>query len=459
MSQPYRKYLCKTCGLIYDEAEGDPDSGLAPGTRFEDIPDDWYCPLCLVSKSDFILYEEKPRDAQAASDVPAPKSKVGGKDAIVIVGSGYAGWTLAEKIRLQNPDAKISLITACDGAVYPKPALSMALSQNRAAEDLVEYSAAEKAKALDMGVKTRTKVMSINPARKRLMTTTGTIEYDKLVLAMGASPIKPQLVGDAASDVMTINDLSAYKKFRATLEGKRHITLIGGGLIAVELAEDLASKNYAVTLLVRGGHLMRNILPGLVADRLSNLLAKNKINVQYDVDVEQINHAAQGVELKFDDGETMQTDLVIAAIGLKPNIGLAKKAGLQVKQGIMVNAQMQTSDADIYALGDCVEFEGEVQAYLEPIRRQAAVIADHLCGKYAAFELKPALIKTKTPSLAIISCPPLKKDAQQGGWTKIEAHQGQGLEVSYLVNNELKGFVLSGELVTQAAHKYQGLAG
>jgi rubredoxin-NAD+ reductase len=456
MSQPYRKYICKTCGLNYDEADGDPDSGLAPGTRFEDIPDDWYCPLCLVSKADFVLIEDKPK---VAADATPLKSKVGGKDSIVIVGAGYAGWTVAEKIRQQNPQAKISLITACDGSVYPKPALSMALSQGRSADDLIEYSAPQKAKELDIGVKIRTKVMSITPARKRLMTTTGTIEYDKLVLAMGASPIKPHIEGSAASEVMTINDLAAYKKFRGSLEGKRHITLIGGGLIAVELAEDLASQNFEVTLLVRGGHLMRNILPGLVADRLSNLLAKNHIKIQYEVEVEQVNHADQGYQLVFDDGSTLQTDLVVAAIGLKPNIDLAKKAGLVVKQGIMVNAQMQTSDADIYALGDCVEFEGEVQAYLEPIRRQAAVIADHLCGKYAAFELKPALIKTKTPSLAIITCPPLKKDAQQGGWTKIQVHQGQGLEVSYLVNNELKGFVLSGELVTQAAHKYQGLAG
>jgi rubredoxin-NAD+ reductase len=458
MSQPYRKYICKTCGLIYDEAEGDPDSGLAAGTRFEDIPDDWYCPLCLVSKADFVLIEDKPKVAADANAAPL-KSKVGGKDSIVIIGAGYAGWTVAEKIRQQNPNAKISLITACDGAVYPKPALSMALSQGRSAEDLIEYSAPQKATELDIGVKIRTKVMSITPARKRLMTTTGTIEYDKLILALGASPIKPMLAGDAASEVLTINDLAAYKKFRATLEGKRHITLIGGGLIAVELAEDLASRDYDVTLLVRGGHLMRNILPGLVADRLSNLLVKNKIKIQYEVDVTQINHATAGYELVFDDGASLQTDLVVAAIGLKPNVELAKKAGLLVKQGVEVNAQMQTSDADIYALGDCVEYQGEIQAYLEPIRRQAAVIAEHLSGKAAQFELKPALVKTKTPSLAIITCPPLKKHAQQGGWTQIQAHQGQGLEVSYLVNNELKGFVLSGELVTQAAQKYQGLAG
>jgi rubredoxin-NAD+ reductase len=454
MSQPYRKYICKTCGLIYDEAEGDPDSGLAPGTRFEDIPDDWYCPLCLVSKSDFVLIDDSPKPAVAAAPV---KTKVGGKDNIVIIGAGYAGWTLAEKIKAENPQAEISLITACDGAVYPKPALSMALSQGRDADSLVEFSAQQKAQELGISVKTRTKVMSVNRARKSLMTTTGKIEYSKLVLAMGATPIKPNVTGDAVSEVMTINDLTSYKKFRKALEGKQHVSIIGGGLIAVELAEDLASQDFKVNLLVRGGQLMRSILPGLVAEKLSASMVKHNIQIQYETLVEQVDKTETGYRLTYDDGSSQETDLVIAAIGLKPNIDLAKKAGLDTAQGILVNEHLQTSDADVYAIGDCVEYQGEIQAYLEPIRRQAQTIAEHIAGnETSSFELKPALIKTKTPSLSIITCPPLKKDAT-GGWTNLQTHSGKGLEVSYVVENQTKGFALSGELVTQAAQKYQAL--
>lgn len=453
-SQPYQKYICKTCGLIYDEAEGDPDSGLAPGTRFEDIPDDWYCPLCLVSKSDFVLLSDQPKPAASTAPI---KTKVGGKDNIVIIGAGYAGWTLAEKIKAENPDAEISLIAACEGAVYPKPALSMALSQGRDAESLVEYSAQQKAAELGISIKTRTKVISLNRARKRLMTTTGTIEYGKLVIAMGANPIKPNVTGAATSEVLTINDLASYKKFRKVLDGKRHISIIGGGLIAVELAEDLASKDYQVNLLVRGGQLMRSILPGLVAEKLSTSLAKHNIQIQYETLVEKVDKAENGYQLTYDDGSSQQTDLVIAAIGLKPNTDLAKKAGLDIAQGILVNEHLQTSDSDIYALGDCIEYQGEIQAYLEPIRRQAQAIAEHLNGKeQTKFELKPALIKTKTPSLSIITCPPLKKDAT-GGWTSLQTHDGKGMEVSYMVDSQAKGFALSGEMVVQAQQKYQAL--
>lgn len=454
MSQPYRKYICKTCGLIYDEAEGDLDSGLAPGTRFEDIPDDWYCPLCLVSKSDFVLMEAvKKLDAA----MPNVKTKVGGKDHIVIIGAGYAGWTVAEKIKAVNPQAHVSLITACDGSVYPKPALSMALSQGRNAEDLVEFSAQQKATELGIMIKARTKVISINRARKRLMTTTGTVEYSQLILAMGATSIKPHVIGTGVQDIMMINDLVSYKKFRKAIEGKQQISIIGGGLIAVELAEDLASSGYGVSLYVRGGQLMRTMLPGLVAERLSASLLKNAIKINYETQIDRVEKVDSGYCLVHDDGTVDATDLVIAAIGLKPNIALAEKSDLDCHQGIVVNAYMQTSDPDIFALGDCVEFEGEVQAYLEPIRRQAQTIASFINRDLThKFELKPPLIKTKTPSLSIISCPPLKKDAT-GGWSNVELHGAIGMEVSYMVNSQPKGFVLSGELVSQAPHKYQAL--
>ncbi|AHF01540.1 rubredoxin [Thiomicrospira aerophila AL3] len=455
MSRPYQKYICKTCGLIYDEAEGDPDSGLAPGTRFEDIPDDWYCPLCLVSKSDFVLIDDKPKVAAVAASV---KVKQSAAPSVVIVGAGYAGWTVAEKIRAQDPLVNITMITACDGAFYSKPALSMALSQRRSAEDLVDMSGAEKAKNLQMTLKIRSRVTAINTQRQKLTTTTGMVSYDKLILATGASPVKPDLEGDAANDVMSINDLAGYKRFRAQLAGKQQVAIMGSGLIAVELAEDLMSQGIAVTLIARGSQLLSSVLPEAIAQRLATHLAAKRMTIYYQTRVKAVESIGQGYQLHTHQGQVITADLVLSAIGLQPSITLAQKAGLLIGRGIVVNEQLQTSNEYIYALGDCVEFEDETQAYLEPIRRQAHVIAQHLMGQEAKFELKPALIKTKTPSFAIVSCPPLRKHQLQGGrWTLAQPLDQQDLALNYLVSDQLKGFVLSGELVTQAAHKYQGL--
>lgn len=446
----YQKYICKTCGLIYDEAEGDPDSGLAPGTRFEDIPDDWYCPLCLVSKADFILLDEN----KAKTNTQAkPKRKIGGKDGIIVIGSGYAGWQAVESIKALNPEANVSLITGCDGTVYPKPAISMALSQGRTPEDLKEATAEQKALELGISLKTRTKVISINSKRKKLMTTGGSFEFDKLILAVGAQAIQPKIEGDAGQDVMTINDLTAYRKFRKALEGKQKVTLIGGGLIAVEMAEDLASQKIEVDLMVRSDHLMRQLLPNSISETLLTKLEEKGIRTHFNTEIVDMTKAEDGYHLMDQHGKHFATDMVIGAVGLKPSVDLAKKTGLDINRGICINAYCQTSHPDIYALGDCAEIDGVLQAYLEPIRRQAKTLAAHLLGQKAEpFQVLPPLVKTKTPSLSIMATPPL--DNQTGEWV-LQTDAGTDQETLYMSEEHVTGFALSGSKVTAANQLYQ----
>jgi len=451
MSMPYQKYICKTCGLIYDEELGDEDSGLAPGTRFEDIPDDWYCPLCLVSKSDFVLIDTTKKSASADQ----PKRKVSNKADILIIGSGYAGWQTAEAVRKENADAVITLLTADDGTVYPKPALSMALSQNRTPDDLPEATANEKAAELDLGIKVRTKVMSVNTKRKKVMTTTGSFSYDKLVLATGAKALIPKVEGDAGHEMVTINDLAAYKKFYKTLQGIKKVTLVGGGLIATELAEDLRSFGIEVDMIVRGSHLMSQIMPEAISSNLEQKLKERDVNLIFNSELKEMDKAESGYVLKTDQGETYETDLVIAAIGLAPNVELAKKAKLETNRGICVNQHCQTNDPDVYAIGDCAELDGVVQAFLEPIRRQVKAFASHLYGDSSSeFNVLPTLIKTKTPSLSIMLSPPLI--ATHGQW-EMNMNVGENQKLLYTVDGAVSGFALSGEFVTSANKMYQEL--
>ncbi|GAB6071442.1 NADH:flavorubredoxin reductase NorW [Thiomicrorhabdus hydrogeniphila] len=451
MSKPFQKYICRTCGLIYDEEFGDEDSGLAPGTRFEDIPDDWYCPLCLVSKDDFVLVDT----TKKKSSEDQPKRKVSNKADILIIGSGYAGWQAAEAIRKENADAVITLLTADDGTVYPKPALSMALSQNRTPDDLPEATANEKAAELNLGVKVRTKVMSINNKRKKVMTTTGSFSYDKLILATGAKALMPKVGGDAGHEMVTINDLAAYKKFYKTLQGIKKLTLIGGGLIATELAEDLRSFGVEVDMIVRGSHLMSQIMPEAISNNLESKLHDRGVNLIFNSEIKEMNKTETGYVLKTDQGETYETDLVLAAIGLSPNIELAKKAKLETNLGICINEHCQTSDPDVFAIGDCAELEGVVQAYLEPIRRQVKALASHIYGDAKSnFDSLPTLIKTKTPSLSIMLSPPLH--ATHGHW-EMNDSSGDNQRLLYTIDGDVSGFALSGEFVTSANKMYQEL--
>ncbi|MCB1755208.1 MAG: FAD-dependent oxidoreductase, partial [Gammaproteobacteria bacterium] len=287
------RWICKTCGWIYDEAKGDPDSGIAPGTRFEDIPDDWYCPLCGVGKDDFITLEAYAAQKAAAPSPTQPrraKGKVGGEDAVVIVGSGIAGWTVAEKLRELDPERTIAMITADDGSVYPKPTLSMAIAQGRTPKDLVEMSGPEMAERLNVTLQANTRVLGIKPKQKRITTAKGNVKYAELVIAMGAGQTRLPLAGNAADDVLRVNDLHSYRKMREKLKhGPRHVTLIGAGLIGVEFAEDLHAGGHKVTMLDLGDQLLGRLIPPQLAARLNRTFAAHGIEFIPENSANEIN--------------------------------------------------------------------------------------------------------------------------------------------------------------------------
>ena len=134
---PWRQYLCRVCGLVYDERLGDTDSGLAAGTRFEDIPDDWACPICGVGKADFELFVHAPVVALRRAARPSAQRQPG----VVIVGAGRAGWQVAQALRAAGHAGAITIISACPGDVYDKPMLSVAVARGLDLDRLVRESA------------------------------------------------------------------------------------------------------------------------------------------------------------------------------------------------------------------------------------------------------------------------------------------------------------------------------
>ena len=187
MTMPFLLFICRACGLIYDEAKGDADSGLAPGTRFDDIPDDWACPLCGVTKADFEPYEASALPRHTAR---SPRRAVGSRaDAgVVIVGAGRAGWQMAQALRERDADLPITLVAACDAAVYDKPLLSVAMARKIDAAALVKEPAAAAAERLNVRLLPRTHAVSVSTQANTLRTTRGSLRYRHLVLAHGAAP-------------------------------------------------------------------------------------------------------------------------------------------------------------------------------------------------------------------------------------------------------------------------------
>lgn len=450
----YRRWVCDACGYIYNEKDGDPDSGLAPGTLYEDIPEDWACPLCGLKKSDLRLLPEV-SSAPVQRRAPAAKGSKcrGGEDYVVIVGAGIAGWSVAEAIREQDPEVPLLLVSSCEGISYPKPALSTAIAQGKAPEDLAEDDAISHAAQLGLEVRTETRVIKIDVAKKRLTTVKGGIQYGKLVLALGAYQRELPLDGDSADTVLRVNDLKDYRKMRQRLDqGVRHVILLGAGLIGTEFAEDLAAGGYQVSVIDPAEYPLSGLLPANVATELRQRLEQRGIQWLFGSTLDRLEKSADRLRATLSSGDAFETDLVISAAGLVPNTQIAEKAGLAVNGGIATDPLMHTSVSDIYAIGDCAAVEGRVFAYIEPIRRQAQTIAADLQGRAEPFDIRPPLVRVKTPSFPLTVCPP--------GDEYVEAaviRESQPGRLDYYDGDRMVGFVLSGEQAGAGAGLYRSM--
>ena len=384
---PWRQYLCRVCGLVYDERLGDADSGLAPGTRFEDIPDDWACPICGVGKADFELHVAQPMPTAATRGAARPV--VSRRPGVVIVGAGRAGWQVAQALREAGHAETITMVTACSGDVYDKPQLSVAVARGLDLQALVRESAASAAARLGVRLVAGTHAVAIDAATRRLRTTRGPLRYSHLVLAQGAEPALPAVLPPALT--WRVNDLAAYRRLRAALgDGRvapKQLVIVGAGLVGCELANDLALAGHRITLLDLQPRPLAAQVPALASQQLLAAWADLPITFEGGAQVAAVARSA-GTEapltVQLQDGRCLVADHLIAATGLRTAGRLALSAGLDFDAragGIVVRADSGgTSVAGIYALGDCAVVDGQASRYIEPIARQARAIAAHVLG-------------------------------------------------------------------------------
>ncbi len=372
---------------------------------------------------------------------------------VVVLGSGLAGYTLVRELRKLDREVAITLVSRDSGDFYSKPMLSNAFALGKDAASLVNAAAADMAQQLNFTLQ-QCEVLSINRQTINrqngiLQTSTGEIEYGRLVLALGADPIRLPLQGDAADAVLSVNNLADYAKFRDALEpanGAKQVAILGGGLIGCEFANDLATAGYAVTVIDPTAYPLSGLMPEQAGKQLLAPLAAINVTWRFGSAVKTVNKASAGYTLTLTDNSTLRADLVLSAVGLRPRIELARAAGLTVNRGIVVDAQLRSSDANIFALGDCAEIEGQVRPFVLPIMHAARALARVLAGEAAqvAFPAMPVVVKTPAHPVAVL---PVARDAV-GVW-KILA-EGRGIKLGFFdAQNQLRGFALTGEYAAE----------
>lgn len=399
----WKQFICRACGLIYDEQSGDPDSGIAPGTRFEDIPDDWVCPLCGVVKADFEPYDLTAIPMPAQGVRPLALQPMRGLG-VVIVGAGHAGWAAAEALRALDANLPITIVTACHGDRYLKPELSIAMSRGATHESLIREHAQDAAQRLRVCLMVDTFVVGISPALHQIRTTRGTVHYTSLIIAMGARPALPELL--PAHLCWRINDLAAWTGLHQKLQhGPKRILIVGAGMVGCELADDFVRAGHHVTLLDIQAHPLAALLPPVAATRLQAGLVAAGVQFIGSVQVHAVTGNSDGTKrVTTQCAQVFDADEVVAATGLVMDARLPAAAGLRLDRGIAVDqATLETSASDVYALGDCVSIAGAPCRFIEPIARQAHAIANAILHiESTGYLHTQPVIRLKTKSIPVV---------------------------------------------------------
>ena len=371
-----------------------------------------------------------------------------GSSTIVIIGSGLAGYTLIREIRKLDKAAPITLITREPGYFYSKPMLSTALASKKEASQLITTASEGMASQLGIDILAQTDVSAIDTAAQKLQTSAGPISYGKLVLALGADQIRIPLEGNAVSEVLTVNDLEDYEKFRKAIVGKKKVAILGAGLIGCEFANDLALGGFEVDVIDLAPQVLGRLLPEPAAKALQDKLSEAGVRWHFSTTVQTINRNGDALEMKLANGHSISCDVALSAVGLKPRLDLANAAGIKTGVGIQVNRHLETSSSNIYSLGDCAEVDGLVLPYVMPIMQAARALAPTLLGQVTALNYPAMPVMVKTPALPTVVSPPAK--GADGQW-KTAVIEG-GIEARFETpDGKLLGFALMGTATSQRA--------
>ncbi|WP_312584818.1 rubredoxin reductase RubB [Acinetobacter sp.] len=367
---------------------------------------------------------------------------------IVIIGSGMAGYAVAREFRKLNPEHELLMICADDAVNYAKPTLSNALAGNKAPEQIPLGDAAKMSAQLNMRIEQHTWVKAIHPEDHQLVLEKdgqeSTQNYSKLVLAIGANPVRLAIAGDASDDIHVVNNLSDYKAFRNNLAARedKRVVILGAGLIGCEFANDLQNTDHQVTVIDLAPQPLGRLLPEHVATAFQKNLEETGIHFVLGTTVEKVSRAGNGDYLvTLANGQSLVADVVLSAVGLQPNISLAKQADVHTSRGVLTTAQLETNQADIYAVGDCAEVNGTLLPYVMPIMQQARALAKTLNGEHTAVHYPAMPVAVKTPAAPLTVLPaPVDVDVT---WETEEFDDGM-LAKAFDANGTLRGFVLLG---------------
>lgn len=366
---------------------------------------------------------------------------------IVIIGAGFAARQLVKNIRKFNTDIPITLIASDSIDEYNKPDLSHVISQAQSADDLTKQTAQDFAQQYQLAIHPYTQITDINTDEKRIQSMQGEQwYYGKLILATGAKTYCPPISGHEL--MLTLNSQQEYRAYETQIHHAKRVLILGAGLIGTELAMDFSRAGKEVILADISGQLLSSLIPADLSGRLQSSLTEIGVRLMLKSPLQSLTQTDNGILATFNQHHQLTVDCVIAATGLTPNIKLAHLAGLHTDRGIIVNEYLQSSDKDIYALGDCAQINGSLLPFLQPIQLSAMHLAKSLVGENnAPLNLPPMIIRVKTPLMPLH----LAGETARNDLTwNISTTQSGIIAKGFDENDVLRAFVVTEEQVKEA---------
>ena len=323
---------------------------------------------------------------------------------LVIVGNGMAAARLVDELSKTSLGRyAVAVIGDEPRLAYNRVLLSSVLAGETASHE-IELRPASWWRDRGVTVKYGSLASEIDVGRRELkIAGEESIEFSRLVLATGSTALRLNVPGAELSGVHTFRDTRDVDILLALAARKKPVVVIGGGLLGLEAAYGLAKAGTPVTLLHLMDRLMERQLDAPAAALLKSLVERKGINVLLNANTARIHGdgRVEGVELA--DGRRIEAEAVIFAAGIRPNVALAKEAGLSVNRGIAVDDHLETSAEGIFALGECAEHRGVCYGLVEPAYEQARVLAQHLSGRATSYPGSVVATNLKVSGVGVFS--------------------------------------------------------
>jgi nitrite reductase (NADH) large subunit len=323
---------------------------------------------------------------------------------LVVVGNGMAAARLVEELaKLALGRYAIAVIGDEPRLAYNRVLLSSVLAGETASHD-IELKPANWWRDRGVTLQYGCVATEIDVGRRELkIANEESIAFSRLVLATGSTPLRLNVPGADLAGVHTFRDSRDVDLLLALAARKKRVVVVGGGLLGLEAAYGLAKAGTAVTLIHLMDRLMERQLDAPAAELLKSLVERKGIKVLLNANTAGLHgeRRVEGIELA--DGRRIDADAVIFAAGIRPNVALAKDAGIPVNRGVVVDDYLQTGAPDIFALGECAEHRGICYGLVEPAYEQARVLARHLAGGAAGYSGSVVATNLKVSGVSVFS--------------------------------------------------------